>query len=147
MSIMIRHSRYEDLSKILILYTQYNHDIPRLTENEETSSLWKHILENPNLHYLVGELGGEVVTTCFLAVIPHLASGKPYGLIENVITDETHRNKGYGLALLRYALQTAWKNNCCHVMLLTGSREDSTLRFYEKAGFRGDLKKGFIAYP
>lgn len=147
MSLTIRNGRYDDLAQILRLYTQYNHDIPRLAENEETASCWQSILENQNLHYFVGELDGKVVTSCFLAVIPHLASGKPYGLVENVITDEKYRKRGYATALLQYTLQIAWRNNCCQVMLLTGSKDESTLRFYEKAGFKREIKTGFIAYP
>lgn len=32
-------------------------------------------------------------------------------------------------------------------MLLTGSRNEATLRFYEKAGFARGIKTGFLARP
>lgn len=32
-------------------------------------------------------------------------------------------------------------------MLLTGKKDESTLRFYQDAGFDGDEKRGFIARP
>jgi hypothetical protein len=50
-------------------------------------------------------------------------------------------------ALLGDALGIAWAQNCYKVMLLTGSKEAATLRFYEQAGFRCDGKIGLIAYP
>ena len=32
-------------------------------------------------------------------------------------------------------------------MLLTGSKNESTLRFYEKTGFERGVKTGFVARP
>jgi hypothetical protein len=49
--------------------------------------------------------------------------------------------------LLRHALQIAWGRNCYKVILLTGSKSEGTLRFYEQAGFRKGIKTGFIAMP
>jgi hypothetical protein len=49
--------------------------------------------------------------------------------------------------VLKFALAEAWAAGCYKVMLATGSREEATLRFYEKAGFLRGVKTGFIAYP
>ncbi|MEX2691785.1 GNAT family N-acetyltransferase [Rhizobium mongolense] len=56
----------------------------------------------------------------------------------NVITHADHRRKGYAGALIRHACATAWEENCYKVMLLTGSRNPATLRFYENCGFMRD---------
>jgi GNAT superfamily N-acetyltransferase len=68
-------------------------------------------------------------------------------LIENVVTHPDHRRQGFGGQVLQYALQIAWDQNCYKVMLLTGRKEESTMVFYEKAGFVRGVKTGFIAYP
>jgi len=80
-----------------------------------------------------------------LAIIKNLTrSGRPFGLIENVVTQSEYRNKGYGTAVLQQAVETAKENNCYKVVLLTGRKEESKLRFYEQAGFERGIKTGFI---
>lgn len=71
-------------------------------------------------------------------------SGRPFGLIENVVTYSEYRNRGYGTAILQKAVETAKENNCYKVMLLTGRKEKSTLRFYERARFERGVKTGFV---
>lgn len=59
---------------------------------------------------------------------------QPYAFIENVITDESYRNKGLATQCLDYAKEITIKENCYKMMLLTGSKKESTLDFYRKAG-------------
>jgi GNAT superfamily N-acetyltransferase len=76
-------------------------------------------------------------------VIPNLTrGGAPYALIENVVTDSAHRNRGYGKAILKDATEAAWRAGCYKVMLLTGSRRPAILKFYQDAGFEQN-KTGF----
>jgi len=110
--------------------------------------LWEDILCDPRLHYFVGLLGNRIVSSCFLVIIPNLArGGRPYGLIENVITHQAYRKKGYGASLLKHVLNVAWKNDCFQVLLLTGNINEKVFRFYEKIGFKRGIKEGFVALP
>lgn len=139
----------EDLADLLDLYKQYQHDVPPMVaDDKETLLLWEDILSDPRLHYFVGLLGNRIVSSCFLVIIPNLArGGRPYGLIENVITHQDYRKKGYGTSLLKHALNVAWKNDCFQVMLLTGNINEKVFRFYEKIGFKRGVKEGFVAIP
>jgi GNAT superfamily N-acetyltransferase len=85
---------------------------------------------------------------CTITVIPNLTRGcRPYGVLENVVTHADHRNRGHGKAILAYALAHAWSQRCYKVMLLTGRKDDATLRFYESAGFDRHDKQAFVAKP
>jgi GNAT superfamily N-acetyltransferase len=138
----------EELPELLELYKHlHESDLP-LVFDRRLEKLWDGICANPLLHYLVGELDGELVSSCTLAIIPNLTRGaRPYGLIENVVTRRDHRKRGFATSVLKHALRIAWDNNCYKVMLLTGSKREETLRFYEGAGFKRNIKTGFAAYP
>ncbi len=91
----------------------------------------------------IGRLERVMVTSCALVVIPNLTRlGKPYGLIENVVTHANHRKRGYGRAMLQAAVAAAWAAGCYKVMLLAGSKSPAILRFYKSAGF-SKSKTGF----
>jgi GNAT superfamily N-acetyltransferase len=140
----IRTANQNDLPSLLELYRQ-------LHPNDETMSpaVASNILAQFS-HYsgsaiFLGLRDDAVVTTCTLIVIPNLTrGGAPYALIENVVTDAQHRKQGYGKVILKTAISTAWRHDCYKVMLLTGSRDPATLRFYEEVGFE-QSKTGFQA--
>lgn len=144
-----RRARRDDLTAILKLYGHLHQSDPVLDPADASvRDHWEKILTDPNLRYFVVEVMQAVVSTCTLTIIPNLTRNmRPYGLIENVVTAPEHRKRGYGTALLRRALAEAWEAGCYKMMLLTGSKLEETLRFYEKAGFQGGVKTGFIAYP
>ena len=86
------------------------------------------------------------MSSCALSVVPNLTRGcQPYGVIENVVTHADYRGKGYGKAVLRQALEYAWKRDCYKVMLLSGRKSEAVYRFYESVGFDRHAKQAFVA--
>jgi GNAT superfamily N-acetyltransferase len=78
----------------------------------------------------------EPVATATLLVIPNLTRAtRPYAFIENVVPLETRRGRGYGRAVVRHAIETAFAANCYKVMLLTGRQRPEVHAFYESCGF------------
>jgi GNAT superfamily N-acetyltransferase len=144
-----RRIRPEELEALLALYRFLHSEDPKIDFTDQAViTLWKSIIENPLLRYYVAEIDNQLISTCTLTIIPNLTRGlRPYGLIENVVTNPHFRKKGYATQLLRHALAEAWNEGCYKVMLETGSKQEDTLRFYERAGFRRGVKTGFIAYP
>lgn len=145
MAMEVRRIKADELEKLLALYRFLNPEDPVLIVDDELRRHWNSILSDPSLYYLVVEEDGMLVSACALAIIKNLTrSTRPYGLIENVVTHENYRNRGYGTAVLKKAVAIAAEHTCYKVMLMTGRKEENTLRFYEKAGFDRGEKTAFI---
>lgn len=138
----IRAALPSDLEGLLNLYPHLNPSDEPISRDLAASRL-DEINQLPGSAVLLGLLGDDLVTSCTLIIIPNLTNGgKPYALIENVVTDALHRGQGYGTRLLRAAVAAAWEAGCYKVMLMTGSKQPSILKFYENAGFE-QSKTGF----
>lgn len=145
MNEIIRLIKYDELNKLLYLYRQLQPNDPDVYENKELIDTWNLIYNDPSLYYIVVEVDGKIVSSCNISIIKNLTRNlRPYGLIENVITDLNYRKKGYATKALNMAIDIAKNNNCYKVMLLTGSKKEETLNFYEKAGFIRGIKTGFV---
>ncbi len=143
---MIREIAEKDLDGLLRLYMQL-HDNPFPEKDDRVLGVWKSILDDKNHHLIVAEENGEIIASCVCVIIPNLTRGqRPYAFIENVITDKDHRKKGYATACLNFAREIAVRENCYKMMLLTGSKEKSTLDFYEQAGYNRNDKTAFIQW-
>lgn len=144
---MIREVRNTDFEGLMELYMQL-HDNPMPEKSPELMDLWKQILEDENHHIIVAEAGGgRIVSSCVCVIIPNLTHHQqPYAFVENVVTAEDCRNRGLATACLNYAKELAEKENCYKMMLLTGSKKESTLNFYRKAGYNSEDKMAFIQW-
>lgn len=143
---MIRESKADDLRGLLELYTQL-HDNPMPALDEAITALWAGILRDVNNRIIVAEEDGKIVSSCTLLVVPNLTHGqRPYAVIENVVTDAAYRQRGLATACLDYARTLAVRRRCYKIMLMTGSKQESTLRFYERAGYNRADKTAFIQW-
>ena len=43
------------------------------------------------------------------------------------------------------ALHMAWADDCYHVLLQSGRKDPGTHLFYERYGFEGDVRIGYVA--
>ena len=143
---MIREIRDNDFDGLLALYMQL-HDNPFPEKDNKIVTLWHAILNDPNHHIVVAEEDSKIVSSCVCVIIPNLTRGqRPYAFVENVVTDVKYRKRGLATACLSYAREIAVRNNCYKMMLLTGSKKESTLRFYEQAGYNRNDKTAFIQW-
>jgi GNAT superfamily N-acetyltransferase len=140
----IRKATIPDLQGLLSLYRHLHpHDNP-LPTSDRVDQVWRDVLERTQV--FLGFVDDELVSSCTLVVIPNLTRGtRPYALIENVVTHADHRRKGFGRELVRHAIAEAWAAGCYKVMLLTGSKREETLHFYETAGLSRGVKTAFVA--
>lgn len=142
----IRDIAPTELDALLALYRHLHDADDPLPERAVIESTWRELLASRRHRYFGGYVDEHLVASCTLTVIPNLTRGcRSYGVIENVVTHADHRNRGHGKALLAHALAYAWAECCYKVMLLTGRKDEATLRFYESAGFDRHAKQAFVA--
>ena len=146
MSELVREIKESELEQLLDLYMKlHENSIPEMSE--ELKKTWSTIINDENHHIIVNEIDGKIVSSCVCVIIPNLTRNiRPYAFIENVVTHEKYRGNGYATMCLDYAKDIAEKTNCYKMMLLTGSKEERTLRFYENAGYNSSDKTAFIQW-
>lgn len=145
-SVKVREAAEDDLVGILTLYRQFK-STPIAETDANAAKIWRAMMTDSNHHIVVLDHAGQIVSTCVIIIVPNLThGGRPYALVENVITDEQYRGKGYASAVLNFARGIAVRENCYKIMLMTGSKLDSTLQFYERAGYNRHGKTAFIQW-
>ena len=143
---MVREIKENELFDLLELYLNlHENSVPKMTEH--LKSVWDTIINDNNHHIIVNEQDGKIVSSCVCVIIPNLTRNvRPYAFVENVVTHSDYRGKGYATDCLNYAKEIAKKAECYKMMLLTGSKENSTLNFYTKAGYNSTDKTAFIQW-
>jgi len=142
---LTRLAQSADVNGILTLYRELRPGDPELPEPKP---LLSKILSNPDLALVVCECDDTLAATCMLAIVPNLASGgRPFGVLEHVVTLNRFRRRGFARAVLQFALEIAWSRNCYKVILLSGIQRREAHAMYESVGFRGDVERGFVAKP
>ena len=140
---MIREAVKEDLKELLELYL-YLHEDSISEDSEHLRNTWNQIINDPNHHIILNVIDGKIISSCVCVIIPNLTRNvRPYAFVENVVTHEEYRGKGYAGECLDYAKRIALDNNCYKMMLLTGSKKPETWHFYEKAGYNRNDKTAF----
>lgn len=143
---MIREITENDFDGLMKLYMEL-HNNPFPEKDDKVMSVWKRILDDKDHHIIVADEKGIIAASCVCVIIPNLTHGqRPYAFIENVVTSEKYRRKGLATACLDYARDIAVSHNCYKMMLMTGSKEQGILSFYEKAGYNSSDKTAFIQW-
>ncbi|WP_157826735.1 GNAT family N-acetyltransferase [Colwellia sp. 12G3] len=103
--------------------------------------------DSGNNFLLVAEVSGAVVGTVQLNICPDaMYKTQPYALIENIIVEQTSEKQGIGKALLSKVEEICVINNCSKIMLLSSSQRSEAHNFFDKVGYSGSTKKGFVKY-
>ena len=140
---IIRKAKATDAEDLKVLYFEYLTKYPPKEEQDMTQ--WAELLtkfeKDDHMYLLVAEEDGKAVSSVQMAIIESLTHNvRPFAVIENVVTHEAYRNRGYASALLQKASEIAKEKNCYKVFLETGSNKESTLNFYRNNGFEIDAK-------
>lgn len=142
---IIREINAGDYNGLMALYLHLHEtDVP---DYETAAKTWEYILADENYHIIVAVEDDVIVSSCTVVIVPNLTRGvRPYARVENVVTHADYRGRGLATACLDRAKELAAGAGCYNIALLTGSKEESTLKFYENAGYKRGEKTGFIIW-
>jgi GNAT superfamily N-acetyltransferase len=138
--IVVREAKPGDLAALLGLYVQLSSENAG-TQPRNVAGPLRAILANRGMRLLVAELGGSVVGTVTLALVPNLThGGRPWAQVENMVVEEDRRGTGVGRRLIEECLRIGHEAGCYKVQLQSGNqrregRHDAHA-FYAHLGFQ-----------
>jgi GNAT superfamily N-acetyltransferase len=141
MAFITRSATIEDLDGLLTLYRDLNPDDPQISPEIAAARL-NAVLAMPG-GVFVGDLDRLLVSTATLFILPNMTrGGRPYGLIENVVSLSAYRGEGFGKAVVAAAIEAGREADCYKVMLMTGRADPAVYAFYQACGLTAS-KQGF----
>lgn len=110
----------------------------------QDETAFRAVINHQNTQIIGAEFDGKIVSMLTLHLLPNVTwNARPYGLIENVITAEAFRRRGFGALVMRAACQTAWAAQAYKVMLMTGQKRTAS-GFYHSVGFSSEDKHAMV---
>jgi N-acetylglutamate synthase-like GNAT family acetyltransferase len=102
---------------------------------------------DPHNHLLVAEIDGSLSGSVFLTIcLDPMYGFQPYGVLENIIVLPAARRSGIGAALMNAVERMARDAHCTKLMLLSSQARSEAHRFFQRGGFDGERKRGFVKY-
>jgi len=134
LSMKIRKATIKDVPELLKILYQLSplENIENCKKNDE-NIVFNKIAENEDYYLMIAEIDGQIIATATLLIQQNLSHhARPYGHIENVVTDINYRGKNIGNLLMHYLIGLARIKNC-YKLILNCSKEQ--VEFYRKSGF------------
>lgn len=104
---------------------------------------FERIAADPGQLLAVAESGGEIVGTMQLTFIPGLSRrGATRAVIEAVRVRSDRRSGGFGVTMIKWAIEEARNRGCALVQLTSDASRTRAHSFYERLGFE-QSHKGF----
>jgi GNAT superfamily N-acetyltransferase len=140
---VVRVAQPTDAAALQSLYRQLVDD-----ENVHvTESQIQRVFEDARTRLFVCEIAGNAEAAVLVSLCTDVMYGdQPFAVVENLVVDSAHRGRGLGQALLRQVQEFCLVRNCSKMMLLSSVGRGDAHHFFERAGFRPDLKRGFVKY-
>lgn len=141
---MIRKALHNDIPAISELYREQFSEMAKLIpdfikEGDQSIDFLEKTISNDDSDIIVYENDGIVVGFILLQAkerpdFDFMLPGK-YCYIMDVIVTESHRNKGFGTALMNAAKDWAKEQNCSFINLDVLVNNLGAIKVYEKLGF------------
>lgn len=133
MELTVRKCEFGDLPALILLYNQLHPSEELLYEDAEWAYHTLTANDACSLYLVLAD--GAIAATFTLYILPNLThGGRPAAVIENIVVDQTLRNKGIGKYLIQYAKQIAIDNNCYKLSLTSNVKRKDAHEFYKRIG-------------
>ncbi len=143
MTAAIRRARSQDAAEVARLYAQLVANsalevVPQRLAELETSA---------DAALFVADGGDGLAGTVLVALCPDAMFGRrPFAVVENIVVDAGARGHGIGKALLGAVERFCRAADCSKSMLLSAIERADAHAFFERQGYAGDRKRGFVKY-
>lgn len=139
----VREAKPEDALRLFELYHQLVNNPGVKVEPEQIQAVY----DDERSMLFVCDYQGDVVGSALVSLCSDVMFSKqPFAVVENVIVDVAARGLGVGSALFKEIDIFCVNTNCSKIMLLSASQRTDSHAFFEKQGFKGALKRGFVKY-
>ena len=134
-----------DLDGLLALYAAA--EVSAVAEpRERAAGIWAELMASPDVTVWIAPCETRVLASGVLVTAPNLLrAGRRLGYLDNVVTHPDHRRRGHGAAVVRTALEAAWRRDCHHILLQSGRADPGVHRFYERCGFVPGERTAYVA--
>ncbi len=140
---IIRQARGADAVALAALYQSLVSD-PHINVRPERLEA---LAADPHNYLLVCEVDGVVCGTVLLTLcLDAMYGNQLYGVLENVVVAEAQRGQGIGHQLMAHVEELCRQHDCSKIMLLSAASRAQAHRFFERHGFSGANKRGFVKY-
>lgn len=141
--LIVREAKPEDALGLSELYNQLVNNPAVKVEPEQIQALY----DDARSKLFVCDYQGNVVGSALVSLCSDVMFRKqPFAVVENVIVDVAARGLGVGTALFQAIEIFCVSTNCSKIMLLSSSQRLDSHAFFEKQGFKGAVKRGFVKY-
>ncbi|NSL54684.1 GNAT family N-acetyltransferase [Uliginosibacterium aquaticum] len=141
--VVIRRAEGADAPSIHSLYKELV-DNPEVSVSQERVAT---VSKDPRTVLLIAEVEGSAVGTALVSLCSDVMfQNQPFAVVENIIVTGPCRGFGVGASLMREIERYCLEGNCSKIMLLSSLERTDAHHFFEKTGFAGAVKKGFVKY-
>jgi GNAT superfamily N-acetyltransferase len=139
----VRRAMPDDAEKIAALYEQLVGNSPVAVQPERIAQIGR----DKNTLLLVCGYRDDVCGTALVSLCADVMfSFQPFAVVENVVVDASVRGHGFGRTLFKNIEAFCLSRDCSKIMLLSSAEREPAHRFFERAGFSGAAKRGFVKY-
>ena len=140
-SLEIRKLEHGDLVALAELYEQLGGEKSNLSAMIKT---FGELERRDDYVFLCAELEGQPAGSVMGIICGELYGDcRPFMVVEDMIIDRRHRNKGIGKALIGELQAVAKRAGCYQMLLITDSRRETAVSFYTSLGFVCEGYTGF----